>query len=215
MTGCVVFDLDGTLIDSVQDIQAIANAALEDFDAAPITLEEAREFIGQGVGVFVAKLRRAKNIPETEEPRLLKAYLARYDTAVDLTKPYPGVAEALEQLGTKYRLGICTNKPIRPTMAVLNHLGLDRFFAAVWGGDSDLGRKPDPAPLLAVFEELGGGPSIYVGDSEIDAETARRADIPFLLFTEGYRNCPIDEMQNRATFDDFGALPGLVEQAMR
>ena len=211
MSGRIVFDLDGTLIDSAPDIRGIANAVLEEAGAAPITLEETRGFIGEGIQTFVARMRESRGIPESEQARLLEKVVALYDDAVTLTVTYPGVVEALEGLSGKHRLGICTNKLHRPCMSVLKHLGIDGFFSSVWGGDNPLGRKPDPAPLLAVFEELGEGPRLYIGDSEIDAETASRAGVFFALFTEGYRKTPIDRIRHDHAFDDFGSLCDLVE----
>lgn len=211
MRGRIVFDLDGTLIDSAPDIQGIANAVLEEAGAAPITLEETRSFIGEGIGTFVARMRAARGIPDGEQTELLRKVVDRYDDAVTLTVTYPGVAGALETLSRRHHLGICTNKLARPAMAVLRHLRIDGYFGSVIGGDTPLGRKPDPAPLSAVFDALGEGPCLYVGDSEIDAETAERAGVPFLLFTEGYRKSPVERLRHAAAFDDFGRLPDLVE----
>jgi phosphoglycolate phosphatase len=208
----IVFDLDGTLIDSAPDIQAIANRVLADEGAAPITLAETRGFIGNGAPVFIERLRAARGIGAARQAPLLERFVGLYDRAVDLTRPYPGVIAALEALqGRGHRLGICTNKPERPARAVLAHLGLDRFFEVVLGGDSLPVRKPDPAPLMAAFEKLGDGQRIYVGDSEVDAETARAGGVPFLLFTEGYRKVPVAEMPHHAAFDDFAHLPGLID----
>lgn len=206
----IVFDLDGTLIDSAPDLHGIANAILDEEGAAPITLDQTREFIGNGAAVFVQKMRVARDIPDSEQTRLLAAFVGRYDSAVTLTVPYPGVDRALARLTTDHRLGICTNKPIRPTLAVLRHLGLDHFFDTFWGGDSMPVHKPDPAPLHAAFEALGTGPRLYVGDSDVDAETAERANVPFLLYTEGYRKSAVSEMPHRIAFDDWDRLPGLV-----
>ena len=207
----IVFDLDGTLIDSAPDIHAIANAVLAAQGAAPITPEQTRGFIGEGAAVFVARMREARGIPDSEHDRLLAAFIARYDDAVSLTRPYRGVSEALETLlRGGHVLGICTNKPIGPARKVLAHFGLDRFFATVWGGDSLPRRKPDPAPLRAAFDALPEGREIYVGDSEVDAETDRRAGVDFVLFTEGYRKTPVAELPHRAAFSSFEALPGLI-----
>lgn len=211
MTARIVFDLDGTLIDSAPDIRAGANGILAEEGAAPLTQEEARSFIGSGAAVFVERMRRARGIPDSEQARLLRTFTDRYEGFVGLTTIYPGVIEALTALRDKgHRLGICTNKPIRPTHAVLAHLALDGYFDTVWGGDSLPQRKPDPAPLLAAFDALGDGPEIYVGDSEVDAETARRSGMPFLLYTQGYRSTPIEDLPVTATFDDFAVLPFLV-----
>lgn len=209
----VVFDLDGTLIDSAPDIHAIANRVLTEVDADPITLEQTRSFIGNGASVFVARMRRARGIGDGEHDRLHRAFLALYDDAVELTRPYPHVVEVLNLLKSGgARLGVCTNKPIRPAERVLQHLGLIRFFDAVFGGDSLPVQKPDAAPLLATFEALRAATGVYVGDSEVDAETAVRADVPFLLFTEGYYRRDPSEIPHCASFDSFRDLPALIEQ---
>ncbi len=210
MSARIVFDLDGTLIDSAPDIRGIANAALARFGADPISLAQTHDFIGEGVTVFVEKMRAAGGLPDSLQDELLNDVVARYDDAVGLTVIYPGVLEALTSLSRDYRLGVCTNKLYRPAMAVLQHLRLADFFEAVSGGDNPLGRKPDPAALLAVYEELGDGPLIYVGDSEIDAETARRASIPFFLFSEGYRKQPISLIPHDVAFAAFSDLPDLL-----
>lgn len=206
----IVFDLDGTLIDSAPDLQGIANTLLAGEGREPISLAEAREFIGNGVGVFVRKMRQARDIPEADHKRLLDAFVARYEGAVDLTVPYAGVEAALARLGADHALGLCTNKLIAPTRAVLRHFGLAHHFATVVGGDSLPQHKPDPAPLHAAFDALGEGPRLYVGDSEVDAETAVRAKVPFLLFTPGYRKGAIADLPHRAAFDEWSDLPGLV-----
>jgi phosphoglycolate phosphatase len=211
----IVFDLDGTLIDSAPDIHGIANALLRTEGKDAITLDQARDFIGNGASVFVAKMRTARNIADDQHARLLADFIARYDDAVTLTHPYPNVAAALQSLiDAGHTLGVCTNKPIRPTKAVLSHLALDGFFQTFWGGDSLPVHKPDPAPLNAAFDALPEGPEIYVGDSDVDAETAQRAKVPFLLFTEGYRKQPVATMPHTVAFSDFTELPALVARVL-
>jgi phosphoglycolate phosphatase len=207
----IVFDLDGTLIDSAPDIHGIANALLTADGYDPITLEQARDFIGNGAAVFVQRMRAARGIPDSRQERMLMDFVANYDRAVTLTRPYAGVEAALRTLrGQGHRLGICTNKPLRATKAVLDHLGLSPYFETVWGGDSLPVHKPDPSPLDAAFRKLGEGPEIYVGDSEVDAETAQRAMVPFLLFTEGYRKTSLSMIPHTASFGAFDGLPDLV-----
>lgn len=215
--GAVVFDLDGTLIDSAPDIQQAANAVLAAEGLPPITAEETRRFIGNGAGVFVARIMAAagRDPEPAAHARLLDGFLARYESAVHLTRVYPGVGGALAALqAAGHRLAICTNKPAGPARAVLAHLGLAPVFEAVVGGDSLPVRKPDPAPLLQAVGELGAIPAVYVGDSEVDAETAARAGLPFALYTEGYRKTPVDALPHDARFDSFAALPGLVDRLM-
>jgi phosphoglycolate phosphatase len=207
----IVFDLDGTLIDSAPDLHVIANDILAGEGLEPVTLAQVRTFIGSGTPVFIERLRATRGIPGTQQGRLHEAMLARYEDAVSLTRPYPNVRETLTALrASGHRLGVCTNKPVGPTRAVLAHLELEPFFGAVFGGDSLAARKPDPAPLFAAFEALGEGEALYVGDSEIDAETARRAGLPFLLFTEGYRQRPVADLAHTIAFSDFAELPALV-----
>lgn len=208
----IVFDLDGTLIDSAPDLHVICNDLLDAEGLEPVSLETARGFIGSGTVVFIERMRAMRGIPATEQDRLHGAMMERYLTAYTHTRPYPNVLATLSELhGAGHRLGICTNKPLAPTNAVIGHLGMTRFFAAVFGGDSMQVRKPDPAPLRAAFEALGDdGEPIYVGDSEVDAETAQRAGLPFLLFTEGYRKTEASELPHRDLFSDFAELPALI-----
>ena len=207
----IVFDLDGTLIDSAPDIQGIANAGLEKIGFAPITLEETHQFIGAGIQNFIEQMREARGVPDRYQEPLLKDLTARYETAVELTVMYPGVPEALATLAQSHRLGICTNKLYRPCISVLKHLKIDQFFQTVWGGDNALARKPDPAPLQAAFDDLGTGARIFVGDSEIDAETAQRAEVPFILFTQGYRNKPIEQIPHNVALNTFADLNREIE----
>lgn len=207
----IAFDLDGTLIDSAPDIQANANAVLAQMGAAPITLAQTRDFIGNGAAVFVARMRAAAGIPDSEQAQMYAAFIRHYDEAVTLTQPYPGVDDTLATLRRDgHVLGLCTNKPLGAARAVLRHLGLDQHFAVAIGGDSLPVHKPDPAPLHATLASMGDGPCLYVGDSEVDAETALRAGVPFLLFTEGYRKTNVAALPHAATFDSFAALPGLI-----
>lgn len=207
----IVFDLDGTLIDSAPDIQGIANAGLEKIGFAPITLEETHKFIGAGIQNFIEQMREARGVPDRYQEVLLKDLTARYETAVELTVMYPGVPEALATLAQSHQLGICTNKLYKPCISVLKHLRIDQFFETVWGGDNALARKPDPAPLQAAFADLGTGGCIFVGDSEIDAETAQRANVPFILFTKGYRNKPIEQIPHNVALDTFADLNKEIE----
>ena len=209
--GIIAFDLDGTLIDSAPDLHGVANEVLAEEGAAPLSLAEARQFVGRGAANFVAQMRAARGIPESAQDRLLAEYLRRYEGAVSRTVLYPGVLEALEALqAAGWTLSLCTNKPERPTVAVLRHFDLARFFDAAVGGDTLATRKPDPAPLLEAYARTGTpGPRVFVGDSEIDAETAKRAGVPFLLFTEGYRKSPVEALPHAGRFDTFAALPNL------
>jgi phosphoglycolate phosphatase len=209
----VIFDLDGTLVDSAPDIHAAVNRLLAAEGEAALDFPTVKRFIGNGVPALIARVMAALGREgEALHARWLARFLEDYEKrAADLTRPYPGVAEALEVLAdTGHRLAICTNKPEVPARHVLDAFGLARFFPVVIGGDSLPLRKPDPAPLRAAAEGLGQGPVIFVGDSEVDAETAVAAGVPLLLFTEGYRKTPVEEIAHAARFGRFEHLPALV-----
>ncbi|MEE9428938.1 MAG: phosphoglycolate phosphatase [Paracoccaceae bacterium] len=211
--GTIVFDLDGTLVDSAPDINVIADAVLATQGAAPLTLAQTRDFIGNGAGVFVSRMMRARDISDTPalHASLLKDFETRYRTATQHSVLYPDVVAVLTTLkDAGFKLGLCTNKPMAPTQAVLEHFEIGRFFDAVSGGDSQPQTKPDAAPLLNVFAQLGDGTRLYVGDSEVDAETAQNAAVPFALFTEGYRKTPVSELPHTYVFSSFADLPGIV-----
>jgi phosphoglycolate phosphatase len=134
-----------------------------------------------------------------------------YEEAFALTALFPGVTEALDALAQAgHPMAICTNKPEAPAHAALRHFGLDRHFPMVIGGDSLPQRKPDPAPLRAALAGLGATRALFVGDSEVDAETAQAAGIPLALFTRGYRKTPAEHLAAKLVFDDYRALPRLV-----
>jgi len=209
----IVFDLDGTLIDSAPDIRSVASAILRDCGREGLSLAETRAFIGEGAAVFVSRMMAARGIEETPQRRaeLYDDFLARYELAVDQAVFYPGVREALAALQVAgHRLGLCTNKPERPARAVLRQMQLDSVFAAFLAGGMIASRKPEPDMLLKTIADLGGGPALYVGDSEIDAETALRAQVPFALYSQGYRKAAVGEIPCNWVFDDFRALAGIV-----
>jgi phosphoglycolate phosphatase len=212
----IVFDLDGTLIDSAPDIQSMASVILGKRGKEDLTLDETRSFIGEGAAVFVRRMMAVRNLTDTTESHavLLEEFMAQYELSVDKAVFYPGVLDALAMLkAADHGLGLCTNKPERATLAVMRHMGVEPMFDAVMAGGMLDSRKPEPDMLLKTIESLGGGPTLYVGDSEIDAETARRAVVPFALFSEGYRKIPVDEIHHDWLFDDFGALWDIVTKA--
>jgi phosphoglycolate phosphatase len=213
----IVFDLDGTLVDSAPDIQSVASAVLRGRDKDDLTLDETRSFIGEGTAVFVSRMMAARGIAETPQShaQLYESFIARYETAVDKAVFYPGVLDTLVMLKKAgHRLGLCTNKPEMPARAVLRHMGIEAVFDAVIAGGMLDSRKPEPAMLLAVIEELGGGATLYVGDSEIDAQTARRAGVLFALYSCGYRKTPVEDIAKDWAFERFDALPHIVGEAM-
>lgn len=209
----LIFDLDGTLIHSAPDIHAAANAVAAPRGIAPYTLDEITGFIGSGVAVLIARMLRARGLPDAGDLHvaLARDFAALYEGAVGLTHPYPGVLSALSVLSAAgYPMALCTNKPVAPARSVLAHLGMEAHFAVLVGGDSLPVKKPDPAPLRVAAAALGAPRAMFVGDSEVDAETADRAGLPFLLFTQGYRHTAIADLPHAASFEDWSAFPALV-----
>lgn len=212
----VVFDLDGTLVDSVADIHAATALFLGERGHRPLDLATITGFVGNGVPVLLERVLRA--VGETHDAAAVEAALPRfmaiYGAAPSaLSCLFPGVAEALAALtAAGFVLGVCTNKPVAPARQVLGDFGIEACFAAVVGGDSLAARKPDPAPLRHTAALLGVPMAAvaYVGDSEVDAATAAAAGVPFLLFTEGYRKTPVAELPHQARFDRFAELPNLL-----
>jgi phosphoglycolate phosphatase len=206
----ILFDLDGTLVHSAPDIHAAVNRVLAGMDQPLLTLATVTSFIGNGVPRLIERVIAELGLDTSLQGEMVRQFHTQYDDkAADLSHLYPGVIAALKALHTQgHPLGLCTNKPTAPTLAMLQTLGLSAFFPVVICGDTLPVRKPDPAPLHEGFRKLGG-PGLFVGDSEIDAETAARAGLPFLLFTKGYRKAAVSGLPNRAVFDDFSQLPDL------
>ncbi|MBW4053235.1 MAG: phosphoglycolate phosphatase [Proteobacteria bacterium] len=210
----IVFDLDGTLIDSAADLAAGVNAMLAGFGRAPLSVADVRQMIGDGVAMLVTRALAARGCEPTDSARALQVFMRHYESgATSLTTAFPGAIEALQALrAAAIPLAVCTNKPARLSAEVLEGLGLARFFARVIGGDSLPFRKPDPRVLLSLLEGFDVRPerSLLVGDSEVDAATARAAGVPFVLMKHGYRRGPAEEILCIAALESFGELPELV-----
>lgn len=207
MVESVIFDLDGTLIDSAPSIRDAVNAMLEVQGLAPLSLPEVIGFIGNGLPVLVTRVMAARGIAVERHAEILPLvhrYYERY--SLEEAHFYPGAEAMLRKLAGRYRLGICTNKPTDLAVAILRFSGVLELFGTVIGGDSLPVNKPDPAPLWAARDALGGA-AVFVGDSEVDAETADRAALPFLFFTGGYAKRPVTPL---ARFNHHDELPGLI-----
>jgi phosphoglycolate phosphatase len=211
MTRALIFDLDGTLVDSAPDIHAGVNAILTEDGVAPLPFETVRGFIGGGVPILITRVMRALGLPDdpARHADMAARFTARYEhDPGGLTRPYPGVEAALDALDLP--LALCTNKPEGPTRALLAHLGWTDRFATLVCGDTLPVRKPYPAPLHHAIAAMGGGPVLFVGDSEVDAETAARAGVPLLLFTQGYRKAALADLPHHAAFDHWQDFPALI-----
>lgn len=208
----VVFDLDGTLVDTAPDILAYLNEMLSELGRPGLGLDAVRPMIGDGVKrLMIRGLEASGGVPsDLDIDALFHRYLERYTAEpARESRPYDGMVETLEALSnTGLRLGVCTNKPQRPTDRLLARLGLDRYFGAVIGGDALPVKKPDPAHLLAVLERLDVEPerAALIGDSETDLKTARAADVPCILVSFGYTAVPARELGADRVIDHADAL---------
>jgi len=211
----VIFDLDGTLVDSAPDLQAAVNRlmrqnGLPEFDQATVT-----DFIGNGLARLVER-SFARHGPLPQDLPLQVARFKQYYAAEGhrRTRFMPGAETALRRLAAgRIALGICTNKDEGAAWALLVKLGVDRLFTALVGGDSGLPNKPDSAPLQACLERCGATPqeSIYIGDSDIDAAAAEAAGLRFLLYTGGYPAGTLVKRAGLATISNLAELPRVLE----
>jgi phosphoglycolate phosphatase len=213
----VIFDLDGTLVDSAAALRDIANSYMTRRGLSLLSLEEARSYIGNGAPVLLERALKARN---AHDPANFDAHFEEFhqiysDAPGAANVPFPGVEDTLRHLLAQgYKLGLCTNKPAAPTRVVLEAHGWHEFMPVAISGDTLAQRKPHPEPLHEAGRRLGATRIVYVGDSEVDAETAQAAGVPFLLFTEGYRKAPIAALPHTATFSHFSELPALVARVL-
>jgi len=210
----LVFDLDGTLIDSAPDMHRAVNLMLADLGCAPLTLPDIRTMVGDGASALIARALAARQCVNADPAKALDDFLAHYEAdPTNVTRTFAGVAETLERLRSiGLTLAVCTNKPTRLTGMILERLGIDRYFARVVAGDSMPFRKPDPRALMEVVDGFGAAKeaTLMVGDSEVDAATAHAASVPFALMTYGYHRGPIEDISSVATLDHFGELATLL-----
>lgn len=210
----VIFDLDGTLIDSAADLAVAINAMLAGYGREPLPVGEVRRMVGDGVAMLVARALAARDCRPPEPAEAERSFMRHYESnATSLTTVFPGAAQALQALSAAgVPLAVCTNKPERIATGILASLGLARYFARVIGGDSLPFRKPDPRVVLTLLEAFAARAedSLLVGDSEVDAATARAAEVPFVLMKHGYRRGPVEGIACRAALENFAELPALV-----
>ena len=208
----LVFDLDGTLVDSAPDIAAAVNALFAELGLPAMELALIRRMIGDGAPVLLERALLHVGATQTAA-ELMPRYSVHYsENAVGLTKLYPNVGETLTALhAAGCRLGICTNKPIGPTRAVLAAFGLDSLIEHVIGGDSLPQRKPQPEPLWNVIRALGGTPerAVMIGDSTVDIACAEAAGVPAVIIPSGYGMVPPQAKITVATFAD---LPRVIAE---
>lgn len=185
MDTVVLFDLDGTLLDSLGDLTDSTNHTLAQYGCPSRTEEEIRSFVGNGAEVLIRKALPGKeNDPPVEQ--VLATYKEYYAAHARIkTKPYDGIPEALEEISRRYKVAIVSNKPDAATKLLSRELFGN---LPAWGESSDCKRKPAPDMLYKAMEEMGVKRCIYVGDSEVDVLTAKNAGVPCLSVLWGFRD---------------------------
>ncbi|MFD2238485.1 phosphoglycolate phosphatase [Aureimonas populi] len=196
----ILFDLDGTLVDSIPDIHAALNQTLESLGEPPFTLDAVARMVGKGLPTTIERAYEALDKPldpatrDRIVDRFRKIYTPR---ATELTTMNPGASGATRALHEKgFRLGVVTNKPLAETMLILDHFGFTELMEVVVGGDAGPPKKPAPDLLILACQRLGLEPTdvLLVGDSEYDVGAARAAGMPVLVLAGGYSRHSAEEL---------------------
>ncbi len=209
----VVFDLDGTLVDTAPDLGRALNVLLAERGRPPISLDGIRRLVGEGAARLVERgFIASGGLPE-DLTILTRRFVAIYSEGIArLSRPFPGVVDTLGLLRhAGIALGICTNKPDGLTRQLLDALDLAQYFSAIAGGDVPA-RKPDARHLLGVLAELAAAPAgcLMVGDSANDVNVARNAHVPVVVVSYGYTTTPPGELGADALIERFDELPTLL-----
>jgi len=210
----IVFDLDGTLIDSRRDLADAANALLVERGGAPLPIDRIAAMVGEGAALLVRRALAAAGL-DPEPPEALQRFLALYDQRLlNHTTLYDGIADALATLQPRADLAVLTNKPTVPSERILEGLGIARAFRWIVGGDGPFPRKPDPAALRELMRRAETTPddTVMVGDSAIDVRTAHAAGVRVCLarYGFGYRLDAADLRGDELLVDSPHELPRLI-----
>jgi phosphoglycolate phosphatase len=214
----VIYDLDGTLIDSAKDMQVAVSRVLADHGLPPVSEDDVRIFMGQGSKVTMNKAftKYGKSLDDEHLSAVTREFVRYYEAdPVSNTTAFAGVADVVarfDRLGL--RQGVCTNKFERPSRMILEHLRLMPPIADLAGADTFPVRKPDPRHILMLIERMGRSPdrSVMVGDSIHDVHAAHAAGLPAVLVSWGYTDIPASELGAEAVIERFDALPQALEQ---
>ena len=212
----IVFDLDGTLVSSADDLVVALNVVLEAAGHKAIPPADVKHMVGMGAKVLIQRGLEHNNVAWNDETivPLFDHFLEYYAANIAVhTRPFPGVIPALSTLKKNgFKLAVCTNKAERLTLPLLDALDLSRYFDAVVGGDTYPVSKPDPMPVHGSIERAGGtvAGSIMIGDSGTDITAARNADIPVIAVDFGYTPIPVADLAPDRIVSHFDDLPGAI-----
>jgi phosphoglycolate phosphatase len=211
----VIFDLDGTLIDSAPDIASALNDVLGRRDLAPFPLERVKQMIGGGIPMLIKRALEAHGVPPDDIQPLVADMIGVYASrATALTVPFDGAEDELKRLqALGVKMAICTNKNQEITDIIVRDLGMASYFASVVGVRPGSPRKPDPAFLQLALDELGVtvAEAVLVGDSGADTGVAKAAGMPVVLVSFGYCHSPLAELEPDAVIDAFSELQAALQ----
>ena len=216
----VVFDLDGTLVDTAPDLVATLNSVFGRYGLPPVPFEQARTMVGGGARRMIESgLARENCVLATSEiDRLFGDFIAHYSAHIaDLSQPFPGAVRALDALAARgYRLAICTNKLERLSRLLLEKLDLGARFAAICGQDSFGVQKPDPEILRRTIRQAGGrlDRAVMVGDSVADIDAARAARVAVIAVDFGYTDTPVSQFKPDRIIGHFDHLAGAISDLL-
>ena len=190
----VIFDLDGTLIDSRLDLVHSVNAALRHIQRPELPDDVIASYVGDGAPILIQRALQGETVDEGVVRKGLEFFLSYYrEHKLDHTTVYPGIAEALAAIqnagnGVPRKMAVLTNKPVNPSRAIVEALGLGRYFSQVYGGNSFATKKPEPEGALKILAETGARPeqTVMVGDSHVDVRTGRNAGLWTIGVTYGF-----------------------------
>ncbi len=218
----LIFDLDGTLVDTAPDLLGAMNAVLTQQGRQMVDPETLRHMVGFGAASLIRQAMTATGDPVAEEslPKLVDDFVAHYGAHIaDASVPFPGVIETLTMLKAQgVPMGVLTNKPHGLALPLLDKLDMSKFFGAIHGAGRFSYVKPDPRVFHHVVEELTGepnAPALMVGDSTTDAKTALAANVPVILVSYGYTPDPVETLGGDAVTGDFRDIPALVRKLMK
>lgn len=216
-TPMIVFDLDGTLIDTAPDLVDTLNVLLAREGLAPVSYDAARTMIGGGARAMIARGLEAegRTVVPADLDRMFVEFIAHYTQHIaDRSRPFPGLVDALDELEVSgFRFAVCTNKLERLSRILLDALELSSRFAAICGQDTFGVQKPDPEVLRRTITAAGGSPrhAIMIGDSLTDIRTARAAGVPVIAVDFGYSERPVSEYGPDRIISHFAQLPAAVK----
>ena len=206
----ILFDLDGTLIDSAPDLVETLNIILKRHGRTTLTISAVKKLVGNGARALLERGFKETGAPAENLDALTVEFIETYvPNCAALSRPFSGVIETLDTFANSgYRMAVCTNKPQAPSETILIELGLMQYFEVVVGGDFFPMRKPDPQHLLGALQLMDApeNPAIMVGDSYNDVASARNAGIPVIVVTYGYTTTPAHELGGDILVDHFSDI---------